>query len=110
LEHSVYFNNLLIHQELSHLTIYHSLPSSNHLIREKLLKDTVLTDIQKLVKQIDKDQYLNKLEAQSKKTKQSIQKQLEKLEKQLEIIKGRKRKYINMLAEEIITQEEYREM
>ncbi|MFJ7727315.1 recombinase family protein [Neobacillus sp. NPDC097160] len=82
---------------------------SNHLIKENLLKDTVLTDIQKLVKQIDKKQYLNKLEAQSKKSKQNIQKRLEKLDKKLEIIKGRKRKYINMLAEEIITQEEYRE-
>lgn len=61
------------------------------------------------MKQIDKEQYLNKLEAQTKKTKQSIQKQLEKLDKQLEIIKDRKRKYINMLAEEIITQEEYRD-
>jgi site-specific DNA recombinase len=28
---------------------------SNHLIREKLLKETVLTDIQKLVKHIDKE-------------------------------------------------------
>lgn len=61
------------------------------------------------MKQIDKEQYLKKLEAQSKKSKQSIQKQLEKLDKQLEIIKRRKRKYINMLAEVIITQEEYRE-
>ena len=82
---------------------------SNHVIREDLLKNTVLTDIQELVKQIDKEQYLKKLEAQSKKSKQSLQKQLEKIDKQLEIIKGRKRKYINMLAEEIITQEEYRE-
>ncbi|MBY0148604.1 hypothetical protein [Neobacillus niacini] len=82
---------------------------SNHLIREKLLNETILTDIQKLVKQMDKQQCLKKLEAQSKKSKQNIEKQLEKLEKQFEIIKRRKRKYINMLAEEIITQEEYRE-
>jgi site-specific DNA recombinase len=83
---------------------------SSHLIKEDLLIDTVLTDIQELVKQIDKEQYLKKLEAQSKKSKQSLQKQLVKLDKQIDIIKGRKRKYINMLAEEIITQEEYREI
>jgi site-specific DNA recombinase len=82
---------------------------SNHVIREDLLKITVLTDIQELVKQIDKEQYLKKLEVQSKKSIKSVQKQLEKIDKQLEIIKGRKRKYINMLAEEIITHEEYRE-
>ncbi|HZH62538.1 MAG TPA: hypothetical protein VEY70_23840 [Metabacillus sp.] len=36
----------------------------SHLIKEDLLIDTVLTDIQELVKQIDKEQYLKKLEAQ----------------------------------------------
>ncbi|OIJ16541.1 recombinase family protein [Anaerobacillus alkalidiazotrophicus] len=82
---------------------------SGHLIKEDSLIDTVLTDIQELVKQIDKEQYLKKLEAQSKKAKHSLQKQLEKIDKQLDIINGRKRKYINMLAEDIITQEEYRE-
>ncbi|WP_286230593.1 hypothetical protein [Neobacillus mesonae] len=82
---------------------------SNHLIREDSIKITFLTAIQELVKQIDKEQYLKKLEAQSNKSLQTRQKTLEKIDKQLEIIKGRKRKYINMLAEEIITQEEYLE-
>ncbi len=83
---------------------------SSHSIKEDLLKDTVLTDIQKLVKEIYQEQYVKQIEAQSKKSKQSLQKQLDKVEKQVNIIKGRKRKYITMLAEEIITQEEYREI
>jgi DNA invertase Pin-like site-specific DNA recombinase/ssDNA-binding Zn-finger/Zn-ribbon topoisomerase 1 len=83
---------------------------SSHSIKEDVLTDTVLTDIEKLVKEIHQEQYVKQLEAQSKKSKQSLQKQLDKVEKQVNIIKGRKRKYINMLAEEIITQEEYREI
>lgn len=83
---------------------------SSHSIKEDILKDTVLTDIQNLVKKISQEQYVKQLEAQSKKSKQILQKQLDKIEKQVNIIKGQKRKYINMLAEEIITQEEYHEI
>lgn len=82
---------------------------SSHCIEEDLLKDTILTDIQDFVKQIDKEQYLKQLEAQTKKSKQNLRKQLEKLEKQIELIKSRKRKYINMLAEEIISHADFRE-
>jgi site-specific DNA recombinase len=82
---------------------------SNHFIKEDLIKDTILNDIQQLVKQIDKEQYVKQLEAQTKKFKQSLIKKLEKIEKQMDIIKGRKRKYINMLAEEIISNQDYLE-
>ncbi|NYE09598.1 vacuolar-type H+-ATPase subunit I/STV1 [Bacillus niacini] len=82
---------------------------SSHCIEEDILKDTILTDIQDFVKQIDKEQYLKQLEAQTKKSKQNLRKQLEKLEKQIDLIKSRKRKYINMLAEEIISHVDYRE-
>ncbi|MEH7253305.1 recombinase family protein [Neobacillus niacini] len=78
---------------------------SSHCIEEDILKDTILTDIQDFVKQIDKEQYLKQLEAQTKKSKQNLRKQLGKLEKQI----SRKRKYINMLAEEIISHVDYRE-
>lgn len=82
---------------------------SSHCIEEDLLKDTILTDIQEFVNQIDKEQYLKQLEAQTKKFKQNLQKQLSKFDKQIDLIKSRKRKYINMLAEEIISHEDYRE-
>ncbi|OIJ16539.1 recombinase family protein [Anaerobacillus alkalidiazotrophicus] len=83
---------------------------SSHSIKEDLLKDTALTDIQTLVKEIHQEHYVKQLEAQSKASKQSLQQQLDKIEKQINIIKDRKRKYINMLAGELITQEEYREI
>jgi site-specific DNA recombinase len=57
----------------------------------------------------DKDHYLKQIENESTKSKQNLQKQLEKLDKQIDSIKDRKRKYINLLAEEIISKEDYRE-
>ncbi len=83
---------------------------SSHSIKEDLLKDTILTDIKMLVNEIFQEEYVKQLEAQTKKSKQNLQKQLDKIEKQVNLIKGQKRKYINMLAEEIITQKEYREI
>ncbi len=82
---------------------------SNHLIKEDLIKVTILNDLKELVKQIDKKQYVQQLEAQTKKSKQRIQKQLEKIDKHLNIIKGRKRKYVNMLADELISKQDYLE-
>jgi site-specific DNA recombinase len=82
---------------------------SSHCIKEDLLKDIILTDIKEFLKQIDKELYLKQLEAQTNKSKQNLRKQLDKLEKQIDLIKSRKRKYINMLAEEIISHADYRE-
>ncbi|MEH7237899.1 recombinase family protein [Bacillus sp. JJ1562] len=82
---------------------------SHHSIKEKLLIDTISADIKELVDHIDKDQYVKQLENESTKSKQNLQKQLGKLDKQINSVRDRKRKYINLLAEEIITKEDYRE-
>jgi len=82
---------------------------SHHAIREKFLIDTISADIQELVEHINKDHYLKQLENESTKSKQSLQRQIVKLDKQIDSIKDRKRKYINLLAEEIISKEDYRE-
>jgi site-specific DNA recombinase len=82
---------------------------SHHAIKEKLLIDIISADIQDLVDHIDKNQYLKQLDNESTKLKQNLQKQLEKLDKQINSVKERKRKYINLLAEDIISKENYRE-
>lgn len=81
-----------------------------HTIKEDFLKETILYDIQKLVQEIDKEQYLKELEAKSKKSKKDIQQKLDKLNKQMDVLKVRKRKFINMLADENINQDEYLDM
>mgnify|MGYP001290572525 CR=1 FL=1 len=82
---------------------------SHHAIKEKFLIDNFSVDIQELVEHIDKDHYLKQLKNESTKSKQSLQRQIVKLDKQIDSIKDRKRKHINLLAEEIISKEDYRE-
>lgn len=67
-------------------------------------------DIRKLVQEIDKEHYLNELEAKSKKSKKDIQQKMDKINKQIEVLKTRIKKFINMLADEKIKHDEYLEM
>ncbi len=82
----------------------------SHFVKEDFLKGTIIADIQSLVEQIDKEQYLKQFEARTKKSKIDLQKQIHKINKQVELLKSRKSKYINMLADEQISQGEYREI
>ncbi|WP_272941170.1 recombinase family protein [Bacillus coahuilensis] len=83
---------------------------SAHTIKENFLKETILYDIRKLVQEIDKEQYLKELEAKSKKSKKDIQQKLDKLNKQIDILKNRKKNFIKMLADEKIKHDEYLDM
>ncbi|WP_096187054.1 recombinase family protein [Evansella halocellulosilytica] len=82
---------------------------THHAVKEKVLKNTILSDINTLVNKIDKEHYIKQLEVKSKKSKVSIQKQINKVTKQIEILRNRKRKFVNMLADELITHEDYRD-
>lgn len=83
---------------------------SAHTIKEDFLKETILFDIRKLVQKIDKEYYLKELEARSKKSKKDIQQKLDKLNKQIDVLKTRKKNFIKMLADEKIKHDEYLEM
>jgi site-specific DNA recombinase len=47
------------------------------------------------------------MERKSKSTKSDSQKQINKINKQMDVLKNRKRRVINLLADGIITHEEY---
>lgn len=81
-----------------------------HTIKEKFLKETILYDIKTLVKQIDKEQYIKKMERKSKSSKSNSQKKLQRIDNQIDVLKKRKRNYIDLLADGVITNEEYREI
>lgn len=83
---------------------------SSHTVKEVFLTKTILSDIKMWVDQIDKDEYVRELEGKSKRFKLQLQKQLDKLTKDIDTLKKRKRSYTTLLADEKITQEEYREM
>lgn len=82
---------------------------SSHAIKEDYLKQAILTDVKTWVDQINKEEYVKKLEAKSKSSKQRLHKKSEKLNNQLEKLKSRKKRYITQLADELISHEEYRE-
>lgn len=83
---------------------------SSHTVKEVFLTKTILSDIKMWVDQIDKDEYVRELEGKSKRFKLQLQKQLDKLTKDIDTLKKRKREFINLLADELITQKEYREI
>jgi site-specific DNA recombinase len=83
---------------------------SAHTIRENILKETILHDLRTLVQEIDKEQFSKDLEVKSKKSKKDTQQKLDKLNKQIDILKKRKKNFINMLADEKIEHSEYLEM
>lgn len=83
---------------------------SAHTIKENFLKETILHDIRKLVQEIDKEHYLKELEVETKKSKKDIKQKLDRLNKQMDVLKNRKKNFIKMLADEKIKHDEYLEM
>jgi superoxide dismutase len=77
--------------------------------KEDFLKETILNDIKSLIHQIDKEQYIKKMERKSKSSKSDSQKKTDTINKKIDVLKNRKRRYINLLADGIITHEEYQE-
>ena len=73
-----------------------------------ILKETILDDIQTLIQQVDNEKYIKKMERKSKSTKSDSQKKINKINKQMDVLKNRKRKFINLLADGMITHEEYK--
>lgn len=82
---------------------------SSHAVKEDFLIRTILSDIKMWVDQIDKEAYVKELEAKSIKSKLQLQKQIDKLTKEIDTLKKRKKNFVNLLADELLTHEEYRE-
>jgi site-specific DNA recombinase len=57
-----------------------------------------------------KEQYLKELEVKSKKAKKDLQQKLDRINKQINLLKVRKQNFIKMMADEKITHDEYLEM
>ncbi|MYL35537.1 recombinase family protein [Pontibacillus yanchengensis] len=82
---------------------------TSHTVKEDLLKNTILTDIKTLVEDINKEEYVKQLELKSKQSKKDIQKQIDKVNKQIDLLKRRKSKYLKLLADEKIAHDDYLE-
>ncbi|UOQ44072.1 recombinase family protein [Halobacillus salinarum] len=82
---------------------------SSHSVKEDILKRTIITDIKKHMEDINKEEYVKQLELQNKKSRSDAEKQITKLDRQIDTLRKRKRKFVNLLADELISQEDYRD-
>jgi site-specific DNA recombinase len=82
---------------------------SDHLIREADLKLAILNDIKKLASIFDNQLILESLESKLKQQKKNAEKQIESLSRELERLKLKKKKSLNLFIEEKITKEDYDE-
>lgn len=81
---------------------------SSHAIQEKFLKHAILSDVKTWVDQLNKEEYVQKLKQKSKSSQQRLQKKIDQINRQIDRLTKRKGNYINLLADELITHEEYR--
>jgi site-specific DNA recombinase len=82
---------------------------SNHLVREADLHSVILQDFKTLVSSLNNDSVIRSLEAKLRKQKQQAQKQIKSLSKELEHLKSKKKKTLNLLVDDIISKEDYDE-
>lgn len=82
---------------------------SRHLVREADLHSAILQDIKTLVSSLNNDSVMRSLEAKLEKKKQEAQKQIKSLLKEIELLKSKKKKTLNLLVDDVISKEEYDE-
>ena len=59
---------------------------------------------------INDKEYLNNLAAEAQKNQKQVKQMLNKIEDEINVSKAKKKRYLEMLAENQITQEEYRKV
>ncbi|WML38465.1 recombinase zinc beta ribbon domain-containing protein [Neobacillus sp. OS1-2] len=79
-------------------------------IKEKDLKETILSDINKMAQVINDKEYLNNLAVEAQKKQKQGTQTLTKIDNEIKAAKEKKKRYLEMLAEKQITHEEYREV
>lgn len=82
---------------------------TSHAIKEQFLKNLILEDLREMAHTIDKGSVLSRVQGQVKKAEQDRKKRLFRLEKELTGLKDENRQYLKLLAQGVITQEDYRE-
>jgi site-specific DNA recombinase len=83
---------------------------SNHAIREAVLTQILLDDLKVMSNAINKGNYLEQINAKLEKAKKAYQKQISALSFEIDKLNQKKVKLINLLADELITKEEYQDV
>jgi len=80
---------------------------SDHLIRESDLKLAILDDIKKLACSLDNQVILQSIESKLKKQKKNAENQIASFSKELDRLKLKKKRSLNLLIDEKISKEDY---
>jgi hypothetical protein len=84
---------------------------TSHTIKEAALKAIIIEDLRKLTEiSIKKDCFYEKIENRVKRAEAEKKKKLAKMELDIEKLKNENRKSLKLLANEVISQEEYRDI
>ncbi|MEK4383610.1 recombinase zinc beta ribbon domain-containing protein [Aeribacillus sp. FSL K6-2848] len=80
---------------------------SHHAIKESGLKSIILSDLKKYAREISKEGLIKKLEQQTVRAEKTTNKKLASIEREMKRLVERKSKFLNLLANEIITKADY---
>lgn len=83
---------------------------TQHVIKEDELKRIILEDIRKMATNIDHTELLKTMKSKFEKLEKENIKKLKKIEEQIKVLINRKRNYINLLADNIISKSDYDDM
>jgi site-specific DNA recombinase len=83
---------------------------SSHSIKEKDLKRIILKDLRSMAKMVlDKDSFIEQMEQSANQGRREQERKLQNLRKKTDALQGENKKFLKLLAGEVISQEEYRE-
>ncbi|MBT2659379.1 recombinase family protein [Bacillus sp. ISL-18] len=82
---------------------------SDHHVKENELMSAILEDVQRLLADVSEQNVLTKLESKIKKQFAQLEKEATAINQKITNLKKQKTKLIQLLADEVITQQEYRE-
>ncbi|MFJ5622950.1 recombinase family protein [Peribacillus loiseleuriae] len=82
---------------------------SNHLVRESDLHFAIFQDLKTLVSALNNDSVMHSLEAKLRNHKQRAKKQVKSLTTEIDLLKLKKKKTLNLLVDDVISKEEYDE-
>ncbi|SES10166.1 recombinase family protein [Salipaludibacillus aurantiacus] len=83
---------------------------TTHTIKEQTLVERILSDIKEIHHLITDESQLSKLKSERKAQKTQSQVQVTKISKTIQSLKSKKKRYIDLLAENVITENDYREI
>lgn len=80
---------------------------TTHIIKEDVLKQIILNDFKSMSQSLGQDDILNKVQSKANKLEKEVNKKLSRIENKLETLKSRRNRYIDLLADEIISKQDY---